>query len=147
MLLTSEPGRIFAVGLEGKHLEPEHGEPAFYFKYLSGRDLRACRDLDETIPLVGMTTAQADSLYSKLRELIVNWEHVVIGGKPVLFKAEDVDAILTDGEAKRLLARMIAANELHPDELKKFASPSAGSTESSATANAEKTAKNPPTQR
>ena len=28
MLLTSEPGRTFAIGLEGKGLEPERSEPA-----------------------------------------------------------------------------------------------------------------------
>jgi hypothetical protein len=148
MLLTSEPGRTFAIGLEGKGLEPERGEPAFFFRYLSGREARACRDLDEKIPTIGMTNEQAIALYAMLRTHLAGWEHIVIKGKPVTFSADgpDLADILTDGEAKRLFARMLAANELHPDTLKNFASPSAGSTEKSAAANAE-TAKDLPTQR
>ena len=149
MLLTSEPGRTFEIGIDGKGLEPAADEPSFSFRYLSSRETRACRDLDETIPTIGMTNAQAANLYAKLREHLAGWERVVVKGNPVPYDPEhfgrELDAILTDGEAKRLFSRMLAANELHPDTLKNFASPSAGSTESSAAASAE-TVKSLPTQ-
>lgn len=145
MLLTSEPGRTFSIGIDGKGLEPTDSEPAFTFRYLSGRETRACRDLDEKIPTIGMTSEQAAALYAKLREHLAGWERVTVKGKPVAYKPEDLDVVLTDGEAKRLFSRMLAANELHPDTLKNFASPSAGSTEKSAAASAEETAKSLPT--
>ena len=146
MLLTSEPGRTFEIGIDGKGLEPGGDEPAFTFRYLSGRETRACRDLDEKIPTIGMTNEQAAALYAKLREHMTGWERVTVGGKPVAYKPEDLDVVVTDGEAKRLFSRMLASNELHPDTLKNFASPSAGSTEKSAAASAERTAKDRPTQ-
>ncbi len=148
MLLTSEPGRTFSIGIDGKGLEPADGEPAFTFRYLSGREARACRDLDEKIPTIGMTNEQATALYATLRAHMTGWENVRIAGKPVPYKAggeTDLLDILTDGEAKRLFSRMLAANELHPDTLKNFASPSAGNAEKSAAASAE-TAKAHPTQ-
>ena len=145
MLLTSEPGRTFKIGVDGKGLEPAAGEPAFSFRYLSGRQARCWRDLDEKIPTIGMTNAQATELYAALREHMTGWEGVTIKGKAIAYDAADLDIILTDGEAKRLFSRMLAANELHPDTLKNFASPSAGSTEKSAAASAED-AKTHPTQ-
>ena len=128
-----------------KDSEPADGEPAFTFRYLSGRETRACRDLDEKIPTIGMTNEQAAALYAKLREHMTGWERVTVKGKPVAYNPDDLDVVVTDGEAKRLFSRMLASNELHPDTLKNFASPSAGSTEKSAAASAE-TAKNLPTQ-
>ncbi len=145
MLLTSEPGRTFSIGIDGKGLEPADGEPAFTFQYLSGREARACRDLDEKIPTIGMTNEQAAALYAKLREHMTGWERVAVKGKPVAYNPDDLDVVVTDGEAKRLFSRMLASNELHPDTLKNFASPSAGNAEKSAAASAE-TAKDRPTQ-
>jgi hypothetical protein len=145
MLLTSEPGRTFEIGIDGKGLEPAADEPAFTFRYLSGREARACRDLDEKIPAIGMTNKQADDLYAKLREYMAGWRNVKIASKDIAYDSADLDIILTDGEAKRLFSRMLAANELHPDTLKNFASASAGSEEKSAPASAE-TAKTLPTQ-
>ena len=145
MLLTSEPGRIFKIGIDGKALEAVAGEPAFAFRYISGREARACRDLDEKIPAIGMSNAQADLLYAKLREHLTGWEGVVVDGKPSPYEPQNLDTIITDGEAKRLFSRMLAANELHPDTLKNLGSASAGSEEKSAPASAE-TAKTLPTQ-
>ena len=145
MLLTSEPGRTIPIGIDGKGLEPADGEPAFTFRYLSGRETRACRDLDEKIPTIGMTNEQAAALYAKLREHMTGWERVTVKGKPVAYNPDDLDVVVTDGEAKRLFSRMLASNELHPDTLKNFASPSAGNAEKSAAASAE-TAKDLPTQ-
>ena len=144
-MLTSEPGRTFDIGIDGKGLEPQDGEPTFTFRYLSGRETRACRDLDEKIPTIGMTNEQAAALYAKLREHMTGWERVTVKGKPAPYKPEDLDVVVTDGEAKRLFSRMLASNELHPDTLKNFASPSAGNAEKSAAASAE-TAKDRPTQ-
>jgi hypothetical protein len=145
MLLTSEPGRTFQIGIDGKDLEPAAGEPAFTFRYLSGREARVCRDLDDKIPAVGMTNAQADALYAKLREHMTGWARMTVAGKPAPYEPQNLDTIITDGEAKRLFSRMLASNELHPDTLKNFGSPSAGSAEKSAAASAE-TAKSLPTQ-
>ena len=145
MLLTSEPGRTFEIGIDGKGLEPGGDEPAFTFRYLSGREARACRDLDEKIPTIGMTNEQAAALYAKLREHLTGWARVTVKCKPVAYNPDDLDVVVTDGEAKRLFSRMLASNELHPDTLKNFGSPSAGNAEKSAAASAE-TAKSLPTQ-
>jgi hypothetical protein len=101
--------------------------------------------LDEKIPTIGMTNEQAAALYAKLREHMTGWERVTVKGKPVAYNPGDLDVVVTDGEAKRLFSRMLASNELHPDTLKNFASPSAGNAEKSAAASAE-TAKSLPTQ-
>ncbi len=100
MLLTSEPGRTFAIGIDGKGLEPQDGEPAFTFQYLSGREARCCRDLDEKIPTIGMTNEQAAALYAKLREHMTGWARVTVKGKPVAYNPDDLDVVITDGEVK-----------------------------------------------
>ena len=145
MLLTSEPGRTFEIGIDGKGLEPVGDEPAFTFRYLSGREARACRDLDEKIPTIGMTNEQAAALYAKLREHMTGWERVVVAGKPAPYKPEDLDI---DPHRRRSQAAVLpdaGRQRAAPGHIKNFASPSAGNAEKSAAASAE-TAKAHPTQ-
>ena len=68
MLLTSEPGQTFAIGIDGKGLEPAADEPAFKLPYfVQPRDGCLPRS-GRGDPTIGMTKAQAAALYAKLRD-------------------------------------------------------------------------------
>jgi hypothetical protein len=137
MFLTTDPSRTFKLGLADGHLEPADGDPAFEFRYMTGRDSRKCRDFAESLPAFGMTGEQAEQLYAMLRQRLVGWANVPdpnTSGATLDFTPADLDAILSDAEAKRLLWRMIRGNELQPDALKNLQSPSPTPTDSSATA-------------
>jgi len=141
MPLAIDTNQTFKVVLTSDRDKPEGEQPAFIYRYSSGRQWREARMFHEKIMSAkedaDMPFDTIDGLYDQLRINLVGWENM--GGRE--YNPATIDDILTLPESFELLA--LKLSQLPDDaDKKKFALPSRSNMGRSAkTAKGRKTAK------
>lgn len=87
--------------------------PAFVFKALSVRRFNAIVDAYESIDEVESESGKMKIIVNALRDGLVDWKNM---GRE--FNVDDLDDILTIGEAVELLEYMLAGQQISGDDAK-----------------------------
>lgn len=105
-MLATDPTQTFDVVLKVDQGRPDSEPPApcFTFRFLSAREFRALAAKDKLAESKEVDVDKAlDALFSAIRSNLVDWQCVLDReGKPVEFDLEQLDALVTVGEAWEL---------------------------------------------
>jgi len=133
MPLALDPNETFEVVLDSDSGRPD--PPTFLFRYQTAREWREyvrLGDEEENLRSLGSDEVLR-RLYEALAGVLVGWKNVLDReGRPVSFRAEDLDAVTTVGEAWELYYAARRQSRLDADGKKNSASPSPTSSGASA---------------
>jgi len=141
MPIATDPEATFKIVLESDKAKPEAEQPRFIYHYLTARQWEQVTDVMSKLETFKNKEVM-DKIFDACRVGLVGWENMMdLAGKPIVFRAEALEDILTLAEATELLVTS-SASTLSVDSKKKLKLPSgSGSGRSAKTARAKKRAK------
>jgi len=123
MPLACDPNQTFRVHLDSDADKPDESRPDFEFRFLTGREWKACVTVDDRIEGAENAVAILDDVLDLLRPLLVGWRNMTDRtGRPMPFDKAGLEDLVNPAEAWELLGKVMGHNRLDGDDLGKSAS-------------------------
>ena len=134
MPLVLEPNATYDVVLSSDAGKPKDKQPTFIFRYLSGREWKKLAKLSDEFDQKTSGEKALDLVFRAIKMVLFGWRNMNgPDGKEIEYNPDELEAIVTPGEAVELMQAAVSQQPSIEDK-KKSVSLSASSTGKSAKA-------------